>query len=186
MDSDEVDCPQDIGVAYESLLFSVFCSSYTRAKNLFDNGAMTVDENEFISDAIRDHYEDPYHRGSLENASHSAEGSIPVCGDEMRVELRISHDHCISEAWFEANGCVLSQAAASMLMEKVENMSVEEAMHFSANDMLELVGGTIISPARRKCGLLAWRVFQSALEMDTGEDSDADSHFGGPSLGEES
>lgn len=140
-------------------------------------------EDEFVASII-DHYEDPYHSGPLEDATHVFEDANPICADRTRVSLRITRGQ-IEEAWFEGQGCVASQAATSILVEKVEGMSVEEARDFSADDLLELIGP--LPPVRQKCCLLGWRVFQTALDSPLEDDEeDGGPNFGGPSLSEES
>ena len=136
-----------------------------------------------LPERILDHYEDPYHRGTLDRPSRRDQGVNPLCGDVVQIDLRVAGG-VIEEAWFEAEGCVLSSAAASLLCERIEGESVDAARGFTASDMLALVGDGI-GPTRRKCVLLPWRVLASALEgeEDDGDDSAA---FGGPSLGEES
>ncbi len=65
-------------------------------------------------------------------------------------------------AWFDGDGCCISQASASMLMEKIEGLTVEELKQFTAQDMLELFGARL-TPNRQKCCLLSWRVVQAAV-----------------------
>ena len=135
-----------------------------------------------LTDHIIDHYEDPYHQGPLEHATHAEEGSNPLCGDHVRVELQIDRDEHVAEAWYQADGCVLNQASASMLMEKIEGMAIEDVLSYSANDMLELLG-TPVAPSRQRCCLLAWRVLQRAVQTPIADDDGC--NFGGPSLSEE-
>ena len=68
----------------------------------------------------------------------------------------------IVDAYFNGEGCVISQASASMLLEKLQGKTVEEAKEFSAADMLELYGPRL-TPNRQKCCLLSWKVLQSAV-----------------------
>lgn len=144
-------------------------------------------EQDIYEDHVLDHYEDPYHRGDLETATHMDEGKNPLCGDVIQISLRLAPDGTIQEAWFDGEGCVISQASASMLTEKIEGKTVEEAKAFTANEMLDLFGPQL-TPNRQKCCLLSWRVMQSALHspIDDGADDDAGPSFGGPSLSEES
>jgi nitrogen fixation protein NifU and related proteins len=145
-------------------------------------------DEDIYEDHVLDHYEDPYHRGHLPVATHSHEGKNPLCGDVVHVDLQIDRDGHVSEAWFEGDGCVISQASASMLMEKIEGMSLEELKHFSADEMLRLFGPKL-TPNRQKCCLLSWRVVQAALQRasDASQDDEENvSPFGGPSLKEES
>ena len=144
-------------------------------------------EQDIYEEHVLDHYEDPYHRGTLESATHHNEGKNPLCGDVIEVSLRLKEDETIAEAWFEGEGCVISQASASMLIESIEGMTVEEAKEFTANQMLELFGPKL-TPNRQKCCLLPWRVLQSAIHSPVAEqDEDVGGpRFGGPSLSEES
>lgn len=119
-------------------------------------------EEEIYQEHILDHYEDPYHRGHCRSATHGHEADNPLCGDVVRVELRIDDQGRIAEAWFDGEGCCISQASASMLMEKIEGLKVDDVMKFSAREMLELFGARL-TPNRQKCCLLSWRVLQSAV-----------------------
>lgn len=144
-------------------------------------------EEDIYEEHVLDHYEDPYHRGSFPAATHSHEGDNPLCGDVVHVDLKIDSGGQVDQAWFEGEGCVISQASASMLMEKIEGMSRDEVKHFSADEMLRLFGPKL-TPNRQKCCLLPWRVVQSALHapVQHGGYGDDVGPFGGPSLKEES
>jgi nitrogen fixation NifU-like protein len=122
---------------------------------------MSVDEEELYQEHILDHYEDPFHRGHLPTATHSHEENNPLCGDVVRVELQL-HDGTIKDAYFTGQGCVISQASASMLLEKMLGKSIDDIKKFSAEDMLKLYGARL-TPNRQKCCLLSWKVLQSAV-----------------------
>lgn len=140
---------------------------------------------EIYQEHILDHYEDPYHRGPCDHATHAEEGNNPLCGDQIRIELRIGPDSKVEEAWFQGEGCCISQASASMLVEKIEGKSVEELKSFGAPEMLDLYGARL-TPNRQKCCLLSWRVLQAAVHSPLEADDDSGSSFLGPHLGEES
>lgn len=143
-----------------------------------------MQEEEIYQEHILDHYEDPYHRGECEHATHQHEDDNPLCGDVVSVQLRLQ-DGKVSEAWFDGDGCCISQASASMLMEVIEGKTIEEVKEYSAQQMLELYGPRL-TPNRQKCCLLSWRVVQSAMFSPIdGEDADGGPSFSGPSLGEE-
>lgn len=118
-------------------------------------------EEDIYREHVLDHYEDPYHRGTCPGATHAHADDNPLCGDTVHVELRIE-DGVIREAWFAGEGCCISQACASMLVERLEGMTVEELSRFTARDMLALYGPRL-TPNRQKCCLLPWRVAQSAV-----------------------
>lgn len=136
---------------------------------------------------LQSHFEDSYHEGEAELATHAAENKSPINEDAVRISLRIDNQ-IIEDAWFQAGGCVICQAAASVICEAVEGQSTEDATNLSAEQFLEVVGDPLPTN-RQRCVLLAWRVFQRALQtpIDGERETDDDSiHFGGPSLSEES
>lgn len=140
-------------------------------------------EQDIYEEHVLDHYEDPYPRGTLESASHMHEGNNPLCGDRIVITLKLDDSGKVAEAWFEGEGCVISQASASMLIERMEGKTIEEVKAFTAEEMLELFGPKL-TPNRQKCCLLSWKILQSALHSPIDEDGDS-SAPGGPSLGEE-
>jgi nitrogen fixation NifU-like protein len=151
--------------------------------------ALRDDENDgkdedIYQDHILDHYEDPYHRGSCRHPTHAHEDDNPLCGDVVHVEMRVSPQGKVQEAWFDGEGCCISQASASMLMEQIEGKSVDEVKNFKAQDMLKLFGARL-TPNRQKCCLLSWRVVQAALHSPI-NDQGGGADFAGPDLGEES
>ena len=121
----------------------------------------SIDEEEIYQEHVLDHYEDPYHRGRCQDATHAHEDDNPLCGDVVQVELKID-DGEVQEAWFDGDGCCISQASASMLIEEIEGKSVNQVKEFNAEQMLELFQARL-TPNRQKCCLLPWRVVQTAL-----------------------
>jgi nitrogen fixation protein NifU and related proteins len=123
---------------------------------------MPSDEEELYQEHILDHYEDPYHRGRLPSVTHAHEENNPLCGDVVRIELELGADGKITDAYFSGEGCVISQASASMLLEEMQGKTVDDVKRFSAEDMLKLYGARL-TPNRQKCCLLSWKVLQSAV-----------------------
>lgn len=116
---------------------------------------------------IREHYEDPYHRGACSAATHGHEEINPACGDRVRVELSIAADGLVREACFDGDGCCISQAAASMLIEHVEGRTITELQAFDAVAMLKLFGARLTTQKQRCC-LLSWRALQTAIAAPLG------------------
>ena len=143
------------------------------------------DEADIYEEHVLDHYEDPYHRGSDPAATHHDQGDNPLCGDTVALDLRIDDRGRIAEAYFDGQGCVISQASASMLVESIEGKTIEQLESFTADSMLELFGPKL-TPNRQKCCLLPWRVLQSAVHSPIDGDGDHAPSFGGPTLGDES
>ncbi|MCH7726245.1 MAG: SUF system NifU family Fe-S cluster assembly protein [Planctomycetes bacterium] len=150
---------------------------------------MFSEEEEIYQEHVLDHYEDPYHNGTCDHATHAHEDDNPLCGDVVRIELQMEKDGRVKEAWFEGDGCVISQASASMLIEMIEGQSVAEVQAFSAKQMLELFSKKKqLTPNRQNCCLLSWKVLQKAIHSPLADDDEvgAPPIFSGPDLGEES
>jgi nitrogen fixation NifU-like protein len=123
---------------------------------------MALDEEELYQEHILDHYESPYHRGRCPHCTHCHEDDNPLCGDRVLMSLHLDDAGTLREVYFDGEGCCISQAAASMLVEKFDGRSVEEVKRFTADDMLRLFG-VRLTPNRQKCCLLPWRVLQTAI-----------------------
>jgi nitrogen fixation NifU-like protein len=105
----------------------------------------------------------------LPTATHAHEENNPLCGDVVKIELQLDDDGKIRDCFFTGQGCVISQAAASMLLETMHGMSVADVKQFSAEDMLKLYGARL-TPNRQKCCLLSWKVMQSAVHSPVARD----------------
>ena len=110
---------------------------------------------------IIDHFRHPRHKGHLDAPDVHYHDVNPFCGDEITIELKLDGDRIVDVA-FDGKGCAISQASASMLIEKFDGKTVDEVRRFSAEEMLELFGAKL-TPNRQKCCLLPWRVLQSAV-----------------------
>ncbi len=110
---------------------------------------------------ILDHYRHPRNQGTLEGADISCEQNNPVCGDVVRIDVRL-RDGRVSEVRFSGRGCVISMSSASMLTEEILGKTVEELKALRDEDMFKMLGITL-GPVRAKCGLLPLRVLQEGL-----------------------
>jgi nitrogen fixation protein NifU and related proteins len=115
-------------------------------------------------DYILDHYKNPRHFGTLEPHDRDFHDHNPLCGDELGVHLRLE-DGRIEDLRFHGQGCAISQAAASIASEELIGMELEEAAALPADWIIELLG-IEITPARRKCALLALKVMRGAASGD--------------------
>jgi nitrogen fixation NifU-like protein len=110
---------------------------------------------------ILDHYRNPRNKGTLDPADYSYEDTNPLCGDEVRIDLRVK-DGLVDEVRFSGRGCAISQASASMLTELVEGQPLDEVKALTKDDLLEELG-VPISPARMKCALLPLKVLKAGI-----------------------
>ena len=121
-----------------------------------------AETDDFYKDHILDHYEDPFHRGHCQHPTHAHEEKNPLCGDVIHIDLELDDAGGIRDLHFDGEGCRISQAAASMLMERMEGKTAQDVENFSAQDMLELFGARL-TPNRQKCCLLSWKVLRTAI-----------------------
>lgn len=117
--------------------------------------------NELYRENILDHYKHPRNHGTLDHPDITYEDANPLCGDQLRMDFRVK-DGTIEEVRFSGHGCSISQAAASMLCERIEGMSLEDAKKISRDDVLEMLG-IELGPVRLKCGLLALKTMKAGV-----------------------
>jgi nitrogen fixation protein NifU and related proteins len=110
---------------------------------------------------ILDHYRNPRNKGTLDPADYTYEDTNPLCGDEVRIDLRVK-DGSVDEVRFSGRGCAISQASASMLTELIEGQPLDEVKALTKDDLLEELG-VPISPARMKCALLPLKVLKAGI-----------------------
>jgi nitrogen fixation NifU-like protein len=117
--------------------------------------------DDFYKDYILDHYRNPRNYGHLDAPDAVAEDLNPLCGDQIRVELKVDADRRVTDLRFSGKGCAISQASMSMLGESVRGELLEDVARMSSERVLENVG-IGISAARMKCALLGLKVLRSA------------------------
>lgn len=152
--------------------------------------AQTGDElQDLYRELILDHARSPRHFGKLPDATHTAEGINPLCGDKLKMYFRIDGDDRISDARFEGSGCAISVASASLLTDTVIGLQTEEALKYFSTLVTRLAGaqsadddnasdginlgklraleGVREFPSRVKCATLAWHALNSAIQHES-------------------
>ena len=147
----------------------------------------TDELRELYRELILDHARSPRHFGRLDDATHSAEGINPLCGDKLKIYVAIDANNRIRDARFEGSGCAISVASASLLTETVIGLDTSRALQFFAAMVRRLAGrsngedqadtiddidlgklraleGVREFPSRVKCATLAWHALNSALK----------------------
>ena len=138
---------------------------------------------DLYQELILDHNRRPRNYGVLPDATHSARGHNPLCGDKLVLYLHLDGDR-ITSVSFEGSGCAISKASASLMTEAVRGRTVEEAtvifdrfhamvtspmdqpVDLEAAGKLAVFAGIREFPMRVKCASLAWHTLQAALSGD--------------------
>ena len=108
-----------------------------------------------------EHFKYPCNKKHVENPDFQAGHDNPSCGDKVTIEGKISKNKII-DIGFNGSGCVISQAATSMLTEFCKNKTIDEVLALTKDDLLSLVK-IELGPNRLKCALLCLQVLQEAL-----------------------
>lgn len=126
--------------------------------------------DDLYREVIIEHYKSPQFRGELDPHDISFEDENPLCGDHIRIDLRIDENSNVTEAAFSGHGCAISQASADLLLESVMGKNIEDIKQLSRQDILDLLG-IELGPVRLKCALLALKVIKAGV-YGLGEASD--------------
>ncbi len=145
--------------------------------------------DELYREVILDHYRNPRKQGTLQGDHVHAEGNNPSCGDEFFLDVAVA-DGVITDAAMRGQGCSISQASGSMMMDKIIGMSIDDVrdlthqfklmMSIEEGDNqvdpekpgsvlgdLEALQGVRKFPVRIKCADLAWTTLADALDQAT-------------------
>ena len=112
------------------------------------------------NETVLDHFRNPRNAGELANANAVGEDRNPVCGDHMRLMLRIEDD-AISEARFQTRGCGAAIATSSMATVVLSGMTISEAAQLKRQDFVDAVGG--LPKSKIHCSVLAAGALKKAL-----------------------
>lgn len=138
--------------------------------------------SELYQEILLEHNNRPRNFRKVEDASRTAEGFNPLCGDQITLYLRLEGDR-IADVGFQGIGCAISRASASMMTQSVKGLNLDEAGELfgafhrmitepqSEPDYdllgdLETLAGVNEYPTRIKCAILPWHAMNSALNND--------------------
>lgn len=129
--------------------------------------------DDLYREIIIERYKDPLYRGELDPHDITFEDENPLCGDQIRIDLRVNSDNKVTEAAFSGHGCAISQASADLLLESVIGKTLDEIKALKKQDILDLLG-IELGPVRLKCALLSLKVLKAGA-YGMGEASDTES-----------
>ena len=132
--------------------------------------------SEIYKEIILDNYRNPRNFGDLKDPDIEHKDYNPLCGDELRFQIKLDEDQRVSEVRFMGQGCAISQASASMLTERIQDMTLDEIRALEKKDILDMLGINV-SPTRLTCALLPLKVvklgvyeYLGAHNKDPGKD----------------
>lgn len=113
------------------------------------------------SEALLDHFRHPRNYGGLPSPDIAYEDVNPLCGDRIRIELKLNND-VVETARFTGDGCAISVAAASILTEMIVGAEINQVAVISGDKLLSKLESDI-KPARVQCALLPLEVLRSGV-----------------------
>ena len=113
------------------------------------------------NETVMEHFMNPRNMGDLKDADGVGEVGAAACGDIMKISLRIK-DGKIEDARFKTFGCGSAIASSSMATELIKGRSIDEAMSFSNQEVVDALGG--LPPVKIHCSVLAEEALKAALE----------------------
>ena len=139
--------------------------------------------NDLYQDTILEHNKNPRNFREIEDADREALGNNPLCGDALRVYVKMDGD-TVGDVAFKGSGCAISKASASMMTQTVKGKTRQEAeaifnefhrmvtgdldIETDENHLgkLRIFAGVLEFPARVKCASLSWHTLHAALHGD--------------------
>ncbi len=135
---------------------------------------------DLYQEMVLDHNNRPRNFHKLEDASNTADGYNPLCGDQISIYLKVE-DGVIEDVGFQGVGCAISKSSASMMTQSIKGKTVKEAealfqdfhtmvtrepgAEYDSSSLgeLEVLSGVCAFPTRIKCASLAWHTMTASL-----------------------
>ena len=148
---------------------------------------MATELDALYQEIILDHYKNPHHKGLRDPFEAEVHHVNPTCGDEVTLRVHLSPEGVVEDVSYDAEGCSISQASASVMTDLVIGRRLDDALETHGaflelmqgkgqvepdEDVLEdgiAFAGVAKFPARVKCALLSWMAFKDAAVQAQGE-----------------
>jgi nitrogen fixation NifU-like protein len=118
------------------------------------------EESNHYNPLVLDHFNHPRNMGEMESPDGVGEAMNPVCGDTLRLFIKVEDDHIVA-SMFLAQGCGAAIAASSMTTEMIKGKAIEEALAMTNKTVAEALGG--LPPAKVHCSVLAEKAVRAAV-----------------------
>ncbi|MCL4303034.1 MAG: iron-sulfur cluster assembly scaffold protein [Anaerolineae bacterium] len=121
-----------------------------------------MDRQQYI-EKLLEHFDAPRHRGAIAGADVVMSGGNPSCGDSITIYLNVDEQDRVEQIQFEGEGCTISQASASILLDKVQGKTLAEIEAIDYNDLIEELGRDIVL-TRVRCATLSLSTLKNAIQ----------------------
>lgn len=118
--------------------------------------------DDLYREIIIERYKAPLYRGKLEPHDITFEDENPLCGDHIRIDLRVNDQGVVTEAAFSGHGCAISQASADLLIESIIGKTLDDVKQLTRQDIMDNLG-IELGPVRLKCALLSLKVLKAGV-----------------------
>lgn len=118
---------------------------------------------EQFMEVILDHFENPRNYGPIKSADVIQEGGNPGCGDIIKVYLNVDSEGTANKISFSGEGCMLSQAGASLVLEKMVGKSIKEIQEMPPDIVQDTLGKKLVS-TRPRCAMLGFNTLKNAVK----------------------
>jgi nitrogen fixation protein NifU and related proteins len=113
------------------------------------------------SEKVMEHFNNPHNVGVIENADGVGEVGNPVCGDVMKITIKVADDK-LTDIKFQTLGCGAAIATSSIITEMARGKTLDEAAHITKKDVADELGG--LPPAKMHCSVLATDGLKVAID----------------------
>lgn len=118
--------------------------------------------DDLYREIIIERYKQPQYRKALDAADITFEDENPLCGDQIRIDLKVDKSGIVIEAGFSGHGCAISQASADLLLESIIGKDINFIKSLPKEHVLDLLG-IELGPVRLKCALLSLKVLKAGV-----------------------
>jgi nitrogen fixation NifU-like protein len=110
---------------------------------------------------ILEHYTQPHHQGKINQPTHQAQATNPLCGDKINIYLKIKNNQ-IQDIKHQAQGCIITKATASLLCDQAAQLTPKQILKYTPQQLLKKVN-TPLTASRQQCALVVLQALQDAI-----------------------
>ena len=122
------------------------------------------------SEKVMEHYRNPKNVGEIENPTVVGEAGSLICGDMLKLYLKINDNNIIEDAKFQTFGCGSAVASSSILTEMIIGKTIDEVKKITNKDIVDELGG--LPPQKMHCSVMGQEALEDALKKLDGNDKE--------------